>query len=188
MVTKTEAEEISSPGISILDEDAVHTINIITRTFKVTMMVVPLKLISDSMEDGEVVIQGKVMMVLLVGMVVVETIQFMDRDFHIPKVLLLFAMEDEEELAAVNLDAKTVMCKTVIQLKEAVETNRMEAAMELEMFLQRSQLANYIMPRKHMNFSNKLMNMMSMVMNWFLMNGNIRGIAVLRQSQCMGSI
>ena len=71
-------------------------------------------------------------MVPLVGMVVMETIQFADGDFCIPTVPLLFTMEDEEELAVVNLDVKMVTHKMLIQLKEAVEINRMEAAMELD--------------------------------------------------------
>ena len=154
----------------------VHIIHITAQTLKVIMMVVLLKLISNSMEDGKVAIQGKVMTAPLVGTVVVETIRPADRDPHMLVDPLLFAIGDKEELAVINLDAKTVMHKMVMQLKEAVEANRMEPAMELEMLLQQLQLANYIMPKKDMNLLNKAMNKMSMVMNWLLMNRNIREI------------
>ena len=60
-MTELEEEEISFLGICIFDEDAVCIIYIDTQTLKVITMVVLLKLVSDSMEDGKGAIQGKVM-------------------------------------------------------------------------------------------------------------------------------
>ena len=104
-------EEISFLGISIFDEDAVPIIHIATQTLNVITMVVLLKLVCDLMEDGKVAIQGKVMMVPLVGMVVVETIRLMDGDPCMLAEPLLFTMGDEEELVVINLNTKMVMHK-----------------------------------------------------------------------------
>ena len=109
-------------------------------------------------------------------MVVVETIRLMDEDPYMLAEPLLVTMGDEEELVVINLNTKMVMHKMFMWLKEAMEANKMEATMELEMPLQWSQLANYITPREHMSLLNKVVNKLSMVMNWVLTNGNIREI------------